>query len=305
MDTPIARVAKRVLPRSGKKFAKRVLRAYGVGTSSLRVLPDFLVIGTKRGGTTSLWNALLQHPMVLPLFPAAQDIKSPHYFYWHYAKGLNWYRSHFPTRAYQLWGCRDGCLPVVGEASPYYLYHPGTPVRAQLALPKTKIIVLLRNPVDRAYSHYWERVDQGVEPLSFPDALKAEEDRLAGEVARMAQDPCYYSRFHDWYSYRERGVYLPQLQRWERCFPSEQFLVLRSEDLFADQPRIVSEVLRFLGIPAHTLPATEHRNRRPAERMDSRTRAELVAFYEPHNQRLYAHLGRELDWEVGSRDESP
>ncbi len=108
-----------MLPESGKTVVRSGLRGWGRVTAGVRPLPDFLIIGTKRGGTTSLWNYLLNHPGVLPMFPAPLNIKSPHYFYWHYAKGPNWYRSHFASTPTRVALSRFRGTPTrTGEASP-------------------------------------------------------------------------------------------------------------------------------------------------------------------------------------------
>jgi hypothetical protein len=277
--------------------AKVGLRRWGTATSALRPWPDFLLIGTKRGGTTSLFHYLRGHPDVLPMFPTRR-LKSPHYFYWHFDRGERWYRSHFPTIVYRrtLEKLRHTTV-ISGEASPYYLYHPYTAERVRAAIPDVKLIVSLRNPVNRAYSHYWERFDTGVEPLSFADALAAETDRLSGESEKMAADPLYYSRAHDWYSYRDRGIYAPQLQRWFNLFPREQFLILNSDAFYADEQGEIDRVTDFLSLRRYPLPAKPQYNNRPAPRMDPAIHDELAAFYRPHNAQLYELLGEDLGWD--------
>lgn len=285
------------MTRPLRTAGKAMLRQWGVATSPLRPLPEFLIIGAKRGGTTSLWNALLTHPLVLPMFPAVQNLKSPHYFYWHYDKGERWYRSHFATTAQRaIVGRRHGHPAVCGEASPYYLYHPYTPERAASLVPKAKLIIMLRDPVARAYSHYWERVHEGVETLSFEAAIKAEDARLEGELERMEADPLYYSRPHDFFSYRDRGIYLPQLERWFAAYPRDQALIVRSEDFYADQQRSYDEVCQFLGIPKHPLQQPKRYNHRPVEPMSAELRRYLTAFYEPANRELYTYLERDFGW---------
>ncbi len=281
-----------------KHTADRATRSYAVRTARWRPLPDFLVIGTKRGGSTSMWNYLAAHPHVLPMYPTVRQLKSCRYFFEHYGNGENWYRSHFHTRAYRRWQeRRRGGLVVTGEASPYYLYDPRIPARVADLVPQVKAIALLRDPVARAYSHYWERVGQGVEPLSFREALAAEPERLAGERERMAADPLYYSRAFDWFSYRDRGVYLPQVQAWSAALPPEQLLVLRSEDLYRNEQAALDQAADFLGIPRRVLPSFRRHNHLPVKPMDADLCEELRAFYRPHNEQLAQFLGRDLDWD--------
>jgi hypothetical protein len=289
--------AKRRLPSGPKEAARRALHGWGRATAALRPLPEVLVLGTKRGGTTSLWNYLLEHPGVLPMWPAAENLKSPHYFYWHHDRGPAWYRSHFATGATRALAARRLGHPVVtGEASPYYLYDPRVPARVAELLPHARLVVMLRDPVERAYSHYKERVRAGVEPLSFDDALEAEDDRLAGEVERMLSEPGYYSRPHDWFSYRDRGVYLPQLLRWEQHVPAESILVVRSEDFYADPQAEYDRVLAHAGLPSHRLREAKRWNYKPAAGMSDAARTQLRAFYAPSVAALEEHLGRDLGW---------
>jgi hypothetical protein len=300
--SPVEQIAKKVVPVPVKEGAKRALRGLAVGTSQVRQLPDFLIIGTKRGGTTSLWRYLLLHPLVAPMFPATQNIKSPHFFDLHYARGVAWYRSYFPSAAYRSRvQRRHGRPPVAGEASPYYLFHPRAAERAVEVVPGAKVIVLLRNPVERAWSHYWERVKAGVEPLSFEEAIEREPSRLAGEAERILADPSYNSEAHEYYSYLARGRYLEQLERWLQRFPREQFCILRSEDFFGDAPRVYGQVLEFLGLPPVNLDAPRRYSVVPAtarrgERMSESTRRWLVDYYAAENRRLEAALGIELGW---------
>jgi hypothetical protein len=214
------RAVKKRIPKPLKRAARSTLRTYGVRTSGQRDVPDFLIIGTKRGGTTSVWNWLVRHPHVAPMFPAAQQIKSPHYFDINFGRGLDWYRSHFPTRSsLAKTAQRTGFRPLTGEASPYYLFHPLVAERVAEVMPKAKLIVTLRNPADRAYSNYWERRGSDAEDLpTFEAALAAEEERLAGEVEKIKADPRYYSHHHDNHSYLARGRYLEQLQPWFERF---------------------------------------------------------------------------------------
>lgn len=284
-------------PRWAKDVANRVTRRYALATASRRTKPDFLVIGTKRGGTTSLLNYLVMHEGILGLFPQSRGRKSSDYFFKNLSQGEAWYRSHFHTQAYcDRLARRLGYQPVAGEASPYYIWDPRIAATAHEVNPDLRAVVLLRDPVERAWSHYQERVANGVEPLSFAEALQAEESRTAGELDRMLADPSYYSEAHDWYSYRSRGVYLPQLQNWRRAFPDDQLLVLRSEDLYADVQGTFDEICTFLGVPSVTLPTTRTFGAGKGDPMPEEPRRELMAFYAQRNARLASYLGRDLEW---------
>lgn len=293
------RKAKRLLPPQLKAWGRGAVRAAAVATASRRVAPTFLVVGAKRGGTTSLWRWLQQHPGVLPLVPAVQQIKSPHYFDIHYAKGEQWYRSHFPTRsAYERAARRLGHRPAVGEASPYYMFHPLVPERVAAAVPDVRIVMTLRDPVERALSNYRERRGSGAEPLDdFVAALDAEAERTAGEVDRIRRDPGYYSYSHDNHTYLARGRYAEQLQRWLEHFPREQILVLQAEAMYADPAAELARVEELLGIPHHDV-RFEHHHRLPSVAWDPEVRRRLVEYYAPHNEALYELLGQRFSWSL-------
>lgn len=242
--------------------ARGAIRRYGMVTASNRRLPDYLIIGTKRGGTTSLARWLLLHPEVRSLFPARETRKGTYYFDVNYWRGEAWYRSHFPHKAaHWLAEQRAGRRLIVGEATPYYLHHPHAAIRARRLVPDTKVIALLRNPMDRAHGHWAERTRQGVETLDFDAALDAEPERLAGEEAHMLADPSYVSVAHQHFSYVDQSRYARGLQRWMTAFPPHQVLVLRSEDLYADPATVLDQVHDFLGLRRYTPPELTGWNR--------------------------------------------
>ena len=294
--------ARRLAPPQVKAAARAAIGRYGLLTAEHRPLPDYLVIGTKRGGTTSLWKNLRLHPQVLSLFPQAGNLKSPHFFDINWARGERWYRSHFPTDRHRERQAREAGHPVVvGDVSPYYLFHPRAAERASLVVPEAKIVVALRNPVDRAYSHYQERCKAGTEHASFAEALAAEPERLAAEVPRMAADPDYYSEAHDFCSYLARGRYLEQLQPWLDRYPPSSVLVLASERYYGEPAAALREVFELLGVdPEFPIPATEHMNYLPAAPMDPAIREQLNAYYRPHVQALQEALGRDFGWDLSS-----
>lgn len=284
-------------PRGALDLANWTTRRWGLATAAQRGLPDFLVIGTKRGGTTSLFNYLLMHSGVLGLFPQARGRKSTDYFFKNLHLGEEWYRSHFHTEAHLARVAdRLGYRPVCGEASPYYMWDPRVAGRVAALVPNVKAIALVRDPVERAWSHYQERTQNGVEPLSFTDALAAEGDRTGSAVQRMRENPGYHSDAFDWYAYRERGVYLPQLQNWLESFPREQLLVVRSEDMYADAQSVFDTVCDFLGLPRVELPTKKTFNASARAPMPASVRAELSEYYRSPNLELESFLGRPLSW---------
>jgi hypothetical protein len=278
-------------PRAGLtdlvKAPLRRLRAdYRVLTAPLRGMPSVLIIGAQRSGTTSLFNYLAQHPDVR--VPLGKEI---HYFDLHYARGLAWYRGRFPY-ARRL---RGGALTL--DASPYYLLHPLAPERAAGLLPEVKLIALLRNPIERAVSHYQHEVRGGRESLSLPDALDAEAERTAGEEERVAREPGYYSFAHHRHTYQRRGLYLDQLQRWQRHYDRSRLLIMQSERLFRDPVGATATVHQFLGLRPHRLEQYQPFLHGGYDRsLPPPLRDRLAAYFAPHNRELFRWLGEEYDW---------
>jgi hypothetical protein len=255
-------------------------------TASRRMLPSFMIIGGQRCGTTSMYRYLSEHPDIVE--PLGKEL---HYFTYEYTKSTVWYQSHFPLHT--------NSTKQTFEATPYYLFHPAAAVRVHGLLPAARLVVLLRNPVDRAFSHYQHNRGLGLEPLSFEEALAAEETRLAGENERLMEDPAYPGLAHRRYSYFSRGCYTEQITEWYRVFPREQILVLFSEDFYRNTAKVFGEVLDFLGLkpfdlgsyPRYTRRATWHE-----PPLAEKTRRELAERYTVPNQRLAQLMGRDPGW---------
>jgi hypothetical protein len=284
----------RTLPDPAKNAAKAMWSGYAWLTNRARLLPDFLIIGTQRGGTTSLYKYLVQHPNL-----AHALTKEIRFFDLNYHRGMAWYRSRFPSRRYRE-GVRRrrGLDLVVGEASPDYLFHPHAPARVARDLPEVKLIVLLRDPVDRAYSHYWHQFKRGHEQLSFGEAVAAEPRRLAGELEKTLADPSYVSYERHHHSYVARGVYADQVASWMEVIPRHRFLVERSEDFFQEPRLVYRRVLEFLELPDHDLSDYETFNAFSSGEMDPAVRDELVEYFRPHNRRLYEYLDQDFGWDA-------
>jgi hypothetical protein len=279
-----------------------------VATSPLRPWPEFLIIGAKRGGTTSLYRYLELHPAVLPLVPSSRylplqdNIKGVKFFDTGYHHGPRWYRSHFPsTVARRLAGRPLGVAPITGEAAPYYLFHPRAAERAAAVVGHAKVIVLLRDPVDRAHSHWAERCRNGTEPLSFEAALEAEPGRLAGERERMDRDPAYTSFAHEHQSYVAQSRYADSLARWKEHFPPDQLLVLCSEELYADPGRELERVHAFLGLPHQRPPDLSARNAIEREPMAAPLRRQLESLFADDVRDVERLAGRTFPWSPSGR----
>lgn len=253
-------------------------------TAAARVLPDFLVLGTMRGGTSSLYRYLSTHPDVAPSLR-----KETEYFTWEYVRGEHWYRAHFTLAARAATHrFRTGRQLLAFEATPYYLVHPGAPARAAELVPSAKLVVLLREPVARAYSHYQHMARLGFEPLPFDEAVKCEGDRIRSS-----------DKAHHRFSYLGRGLYAEQIQRWRDYFPPSQMLVLPSEDLYSRPAEAYGEILDFLGLERRFPSVFENASAAGGSRstaIDSALRASLLEYFEPHNERLARLLGRDMPW---------
>lgn len=290
---------KRVAPDRVKELSRPGFRGFGLATASLRGLPDFLIIGTKRGGTTSMIKYLRRHPAILPMWPGVENAKKTFFFDENYHRGEKWYRSHFPSDLQRRRTERQqGVWPLTGEAAPYYMFHPLVLERVVETAPRVKIIVLLRNPVDRIWSHYHERVNAGTEPLSFQEAIDAEDERLRGEAERIVADGGYYSERHDFCSYLARGRYLEHLGPWLDQFYPDQLHIVRSEDLYTRPDEVLPAAHRFLGLPEVAPPAKHRFNYVPASTIDPETRGWLADYYEPHVAQLEERLGRSFAWDL-------
>jgi hypothetical protein len=276
-----------------KTAAKRTLTAWGIATRPLRRLPDFLVIGAQRAGTTSLYDYLIAHPVIARALPT----KGVHYFDTEYSRSLGWYRAHFPTvltAAYVR--VRRNASMLTGEASPYYLFHPAVPARVASVLPDVKLVAMLRDPVDRAHSQYANERARGLEDATFEEALDLEERRLEGEEEKLASDPAYTSFANQHHSYLARGRYLEQLRRWHAFFPREQLLALESDTFFADPASGLARVHDFLGVERRPLASYPARNARARDPLRPETRERLEAYFREPNRRLFDYLGVDFGW---------
>ena len=279
------------IPEPVRALPRELVWRYGQATAKLRPLPTAIIVGAQKAGTTALYAYLRRHPAVVG--PARKELN---YFDRHYARGTAWYRGQFPNGLRVRWAGRDGSAPVVAEASTGYLFHPLAPERVRALLPDVRLIALLRDPVERAYSHYQHEVALGRESLSFEEAVEAEGRRMGGELERMLRDPRYFSYAWWNYTYVARGLYAEQLERWFAVFPREQLLVVATSDLAADSPATYRHVLDHVGASPHDLDEYPRVFSREYEQMEGDTRQRLSEVYREPNRRLYELLGRELGW---------
>ncbi|MBA3473381.1 MAG: sulfotransferase domain-containing protein [Rubrobacter sp.] len=248
-------------------------------------LPDFVIIGAGKFGTTSLYDLLTRYPQV-----EAAALKELRYFNHNFDKGLEWYRSQFPPSRW-----KDGRRSITGEATPGYLFGPHISKMMAKVVPEARLIVLLRNPVDRAYSHYHHAVRTARETRTFEEAVEVEKEWLLGKEASGGEPRAGAGRAR--FEYLKRGTYVDQLLGWSEFFDEEQMLVLKSEDFFEREPETLKIVLDFLDLTEWEPETWEIRNEgRYDQEMDPVTRRRLEEFFKPHNKRLYEYLGVDLGW---------
>jgi hypothetical protein len=287
------------VPEPVRQAVLTASRTYGRATASQRLLPSFLICGGQRCGTTSMYRALAAHPAIRK----AVLHKGVHYFDIAYGKGPEWYRGHFPTvRSARRQGEKAGGAEVqTFESSPYYMYHPLAAQRIASDLPGVKLVVLTRDPVERAYSQHAHELARGFETeKDFGKALALEPERLAGQTEKLTGDPYAYSFSHQHHGYRARGEYIRYLRRLEEAVGRERIHVVDSATFFATPEKVYDGVVDFLGLPRLGYPQFEQHNARPrALPIADEVRADLLAHYRPFDDELSDWLGYPVSWRTG------
>lgn len=278
--TTRTRSAVRRLARSGYTAVSRV-------TVDARMTPTFLIAGAQRCGTTSLFQMLARHPDVRP--PAMT--KGVHYFDTasRYARGPRFYRAHFPLSL-------GGRHAITGEASPYYIFHPLAAQRIAQELPGVRVVVLLRDPVERAFSAHKQETWRGFETLPFEAALEVEQERLAGEEERILADESYQSFAHQHHAYVGRGIYAPQLRQMAQAVGRDNLLTLDADRLFSDPARHWEMLLDHLGLRIVPLTDVVQANARPSSPMSRTVRALLEKDFDTSDHELVEFLGHTPSW---------
>lgn len=213
------------------------------------LMPNFLIIGAQKAGTTSLYHYLKQHPQVY-----MSPVKEPH-FYTYEGEKLN---THGPGRnlsipitnleVYQAMFQEVSDETAIGEASPSYIYSPKAPERIRHYIPNTKLIAILRHPAERAYSNFLHSIRYNCEPLNdFAQALQEEEVRIRDNWGFL------------WH-YKQKGFYYVQLKRYFDLFDQEQIRVYLYEDLNTNPNRVLRDIFQFLSVDENFAPdiSTKH-----------------------------------------------
>ncbi|MGK7919850.1 MAG: tetratricopeptide repeat protein [Trichodesmium sp.] len=243
--------------------------------------PNFIVIGVKKAGTTSIYRYLIQHPQILPAIKKEIDFWS---FYFH--RGLDWYQAHFPT-------IPESEKFLTGEASPSYFDAPDTPARLFHFFPKIKLIVLLRNPVDRTISDYYHEVRSNAENMSVEEVINSRLEKLIKISSSFVKEKDYWNYQGD---YIASSVYLDWLQKWLNIFPREQLLILPSEEFYSNPKTTMKQVFNFLGLPDYQIPNYPKLNVGSYSFISESLRQKLSDYFQPHNQRLEEYLGMKFNW---------
>lgn len=248
--------------------------------SEKKLGPDFIIAGASKSGTSSIYHYLSRHPQILLSHKKEID------FYWqHYRRGVKWYLAHFPS-------ITDRADFLTGEATPNYLRFPQIAQRIKDTFPQTKIILLLRNPVDRAISWHYHKLNSGLTKLDLETAIATEIERLATVTEAEIIKTGYYNPDNIISS-----LYFYKIKAWIEVLGREQFLILKSEDFYLNPQQNMEEVFKFLDVPSYPLEEYPKVNAGSYESTEIEIRNTLAAYFAPHNQRLEDYLGMKFNWE--------
>jgi hypothetical protein len=287
---------KPLVPLEARRILVRVRHRLRMLTARWRTVPDFLIIGCQRGGTSSLYKYLGQHPEISPSLR-----KETEYLTANFSEGESWYRAHFPLILRRRWARGMGRRLFTFEATPDYLLDPRAPRRAHDLLPDVKIVVLLREPGDRALSQFHHNKRLGLESEEFVAALDLEDERISGDLSEMATNPLTRATSFRRFTYQKRGEYARQLADWFAEYPRDRFLILESEEFFADPDRVLQDILAFVGASPWSPPEFRNysyvgRARDAQDTMPPDLRSRLDERFAGPNRELSELIGEELEW---------
>lgn len=269
-------------------------RFYGNITSPIRVLPDFLIAGFNRSGTHSLFEYMGQHPNIINA--SRREI---HYFTLSYWRGLNWYKSYFPTSIYRNY-CEKKTHQkfLTGEATPHYVFHPLAIKRIRNLIPNVKLIVVLRNPVENAYSHFQHYKRGGIEKESFEEAVKTDKQRFE-KINELYNSNLI--KEHDLRDvkipYVSYATYVIHIKRLLEIFPREQILFIKNTELNQKPQEVLKKIFEYLQLQDFTVKDLEKRNVGKYEKMNDETKEYLREYFKPFNKQLEDLLQMEFRWD--------
>jgi hypothetical protein len=257
-----------------------------------RAMPDFIVIGAQKSGTSSIFIYLRQHPRIIaPVF------KELYYFDRHYDRGLAWYGCNFPAKStVARLNDQRGAPHLTFEATATYIFDKDVPARIARDIETRKFIALLRNPADRAISAYWHARRLGRETRSLADALKADLDRYEAETLFEAGNGPKPPKAPPGPTYLRRGIYHEAITNWRRHFAAEEMLIIQSEVMFAHPGAVMARVFEFLDLPPVNDIDVEPQNVGAYDDTDRDTRRWLSEFYAPHTEKLSQISGASFSW---------
>lgn len=281
-------VFKRLIPSKLKTWLHSINRStsrwWRLKTAKWRKLPDFIIVGAQKSGSSTLYWWLHQHPQLGLSFD-----KETKFFDRFYGKGEKWFRHQFPL---------NYSRKLAGDNTPYYLFHPLVPERVYKMCPKAKIIMILRNPIDRAYSQYQMERRKGRESHhTFREAISNEVSRIELATEELLKNPMVNHHNHENTSYLSRGIYIEQIERWLDFFPKDRILILEHERFFLNSNDGLRQVYEFLGVRNIFPGVLKSYNVKSYPEMDGDLREDLKKFFKPYNQELENFLGYKLTWE--------
>ncbi len=268
------------------KFSKSYQHLVKTAWTETSLSPKFIIIGAAKSGTSALYSYLASHPNVLPAV-----VKEINFWSHRFQYGLPWYQSHFPAISQEI-AKQQGL--ITGEASPSYFAHPEAPQRIKQAYPDIRLIVSLRNPVDRTISHYYDRVRRGQEMRPLDVAIY---ESLAG-------NPSQSTSVEFVPDYLRESCYGANLKAWYSHFEPEQIYVLKSEELL-NQPAATSQsVFEYLGLPRHELREYRKYNVgnyqssmfRIDDDSDAKLKTALQDYFKEDMEQLTDITGKVLNW---------
>ena len=274
--------------------ARSLYRTYCNFAGPFHVLPDFIIFGVSRSGTTSLYQYLSQHPNIEP-----SVVKELRFFDMYFDRGINWYRMNFPSKWQKFVFTKLKHKKfITGEASGAYLQNPHTPKRIHNLNPNMKLILLLRNPVDRAFSHYIRKIKNGSEKLSFEEVIEKEKSRINGEHEKMEKNEKYYSPIYHSLAYITTGLYAIRLKHWLKYFSMRQILILENGEFLREPEKVYNQAIKFLDLPEWKLSTYRKFSKQDLNiEMNPKTREKLLEYCKPFNEELYSLIGKRFDWD--------
>ena len=274
---------------SYKRFYHLFVKRHFFGiTSPLRVLPDFFVIGPGRTGTTSLFHYLDQHPS---LSKSAYDELG--FFDVNFHLGFHWYRSLFPSILTKFRIKLKTNFFMTYDVTPSYVRRPWIARRIKKLFPNSKLIIVLRNPIDKTYSHYYLSTTSG-ETRNFEEVIKKDMDDISKWNVNSKDDNYFATKVEK--SILARGFYVEQLLSWFELFPKNQILIISSDELALNTKNTMNEIFKFLNLPEYEIPNTDKVNVSKYSKMNPDTRKLLMNFFKPYNEQLFKFLDRKFDW---------